>query len=401
LNRQFAAFNLVDYYRAMAGLGSGPRRLLYDVTEESRSAAAALLEAGGATDGRFLVALQLGASKEIRQWPRESFAALGRRIVAAGGRVVVIGGSGDRALAAEVTREVGPAAIDACGRTTIPQLAALLERTDLLITGDTGPMHMAAAVGTPVLGLFFGPALPFDTGAYGDGHVMLHAAVECAPCEHIVQCLNPFCRREITPDLVADAALARIAGDWSQIEELARGSRVVRFYRSGFDELGFFDCTPLGGARVSPAETTRRAYRSMWLAALCGARLRAAQPSGVDDGAFAALGALARDGAQQALRLRTAAARKPVDIAEIERLGAAVEAVDARVQAQGVTHRETAVLTQMFKFGKENLEGEDLGLLAGETVRLHAALAAWCDGMRAALGGVAVDGRQDDASLHQ
>src|SRR5207248_1941798 len=80
------------------------------------------------------------------------------------------------------------------------ELGALLARADVLVTPDTGPMHMAVAVGTPVVALFFGPALPFDTGPYAADHVCLHAEVACAPCDHNVTCLEPFCRDTLAPE---------------------------------------------------------------------------------------------------------------------------------------------------------------------------------------------------------
>ena len=181
LNRRVAAFNLVDYYCAMAGGGGATRRLLYEISPAAGTFADALLAAAGVQRDERLVALQIGASRAIRQWPAVAFAALGRHLAATGHRVVLIGGGADRPLAATVAADLGAHAIDACGKTGVAELGALLARTHLLVSGDTGPMHMAAAVGTPIVGLFFGPASPFDTGPYGADHVLLHATPPCSP----------------------------------------------------------------------------------------------------------------------------------------------------------------------------------------------------------------------------
>src|SRR5262249_10200899 len=153
------------YYKRVAGVPDGPRALAFSVPDSARAAASAFLAAAGATDDTPLVALQLGASRPVRRWPAAQFVALARRLEARlGARVVLCGGGSDRPFAEEIQAALGGTAIDACGRTSIAELGALLERVDVLVTGDTGPMHMAIAVGTPVVGLFFGPALPVDTG---------------------------------------------------------------------------------------------------------------------------------------------------------------------------------------------------------------------------------------------
>jgi ADP-heptose:LPS heptosyltransferase len=418
LNRRVAAFNLVDYYRAMAGGGGATRRLLYDISPAAGTFADALLAAAGVQSGDRLVALQLGASRAIRQWPAAAFAALGRHLAAAGHRVVLTGGGADRALAATVAADLGAHAIDASGKTGVAELGALLARTHLLVSGDTGPMHMAAAVGTPIVGLFFGPASPFDTGPYGADHVLLHATASCGPCDHNVSCLNAFCRDEITPEAVATAVGARLAGDWGAIESLARTRTAMRVYRTAFDVDGLYCCRLIGTPPLEREDALRRAYRATWLAVLgvrpgrarrthdahrllAGVRLLAAAPGTIDVAPFAALARLARDGEETAHRLATEAGQRAFSLDEIERLGRELDILDRTLLEHGGVHADTAVLTQMFKFGKENLEGDDVATLARETAALYGELALEADLMTALLGGAAVEEHEADACLHQ
>jgi hypothetical protein len=96
------------------------------------------------------------------------------------------------------------------GKTNIPALAGVLARCEFLLTGDTGPMHLAAAVGTPTVSLFFGTAYPWETGPYGPGHVILFSDVPCAPCADPAVC--PYghrCKRDLTPSLVRRAIEAQ------------------------------------------------------------------------------------------------------------------------------------------------------------------------------------------------
>ena len=376
LTRRQAPFNLVDCYKRIAGVTAGPRRLRFTVPPGAREQARSLLAAHGHGGGP-LVALQLGASRDIRRWPVASFIALGRELDARlGARLLLCGGSGEQGVAAEVMAALGPRAIDACGRTSVAELGALLEQADVLVTGDTGPMHMAVAVGTPVVALFFGPALPADTGPYAADQVCLHADVPCAPCEHNVTCLEPFCRETLAPGVVAEAVVARRAGDWAGLAAAARWWPAVRCYRTRFDAEGLFDLEPLGEAAVD--EPLRRAYRALWKAVLDGtppAPMGRTLPR--EARAVRGLGALAAEGvalARQAEVLATAGAA--LDLDRLEEAARRLEEVDARLLRFGVIHEPAALLLQVFRFEKEGLEGEDVAALAVATRRLHEDLAA-------------------------
>jgi hypothetical protein len=399
LNRRIAGFNLVDYYRAMAGGGTTLQPLRYEVVPAAAEAAAALLATEGVGADASLVGLQLGASREIRQWPAASFVALGRTLVADGHRVVLVGGRGDRALAATVRAEIGDGVVDACGKTDIAELGGLIRRLDLLVSGDTGPMHMAVAVGTPVVGLFFGPASPFDTGPYGSDNVALHANAPCAPCDHNVTCLQPFCRTEIAPPTVAAVIAARLARDWPTLDHIARATTSARLYRTGFDAAGFYQCEVLGGGGSRHEDELRRAYRATWLALLSHVPPPAPAPGTIDVAPFTGLAVLAREGATLAACLRTAVTRAPFD--EIARLGRELDVLDRTLIEHGSTHPDTVVLTQMFKFGKENLEGDDVATLATETRTLYHELARGADCMATLLGGAENKEDTDHARLHQ
>lgn len=401
LNRRVATFNLVDYYCAMTDTIADTRRLHYIVRPAAAARGAELLAAAGIAGDDRVIALQLGASRAIRQWPTASFTALGRALAAAGFRIMVIGGGGDRALGDTVVEGIGDAAVNTCGRTGVGELGAILARAEALITGDTGPMHMAVAVGTPVIGLFFGPASPFDTGPYGEDHLVLHTGAPCAPCEHVVTCLDPFCRDELAPDAVAAVVLARLGGDWDRLGALARELAPARLYRTGFDADGRFLATALGAPPRRREDALRDAYRATFLHVLEDVPLPEPRPAALDLGPFAALAGLARDGMARAAQLAKVARATRPRIAELERMGRELEVLDEALAEHGATHPDTTVLTQMFTFGKENLEGDDVATLAVWTARLYRDLARGAEAMTALLGGVPVKERSDDARLHQ
>ena len=89
-------------------------------------------------------------------------------------------------------------AINFAGKTTLTELAVLYERAAVVISTDTGPMHLAAAMGTPVVALF-GPTAPWRTGPYGPGHQIITAELECSPCFKR-RCEQTDCMYQISKD---------------------------------------------------------------------------------------------------------------------------------------------------------------------------------------------------------
>jgi len=168
-----------------------------------------LLAAAGVQAGATLVAINPSARWDTKQWPSESFATVGDRLQQNGAaRVVLIGGRDERHVGKQVMRAMRTAPIDLMGQTTLKELIALLRRARLLVTNDSGPMHLAAAVGTPVIALF-GPTDPARTGPYGAGHTVLRSGVPCSPC-FSRRCTNAIeleCLTSIRPENVIEAAM--------------------------------------------------------------------------------------------------------------------------------------------------------------------------------------------------
>ena len=128
-----------------------------------------------------LIALNLGTTWRTKRWDIANFAEVIQQIahLTPDVRIVLTGSSKELALA-----EVLPTSlpiINLIGKTSILQLGALLERCEVYLTCDSGPMHIAAAVGTPTVALF-GPTSPVRHKPYGTGHTIIEKPVECRPC---------------------------------------------------------------------------------------------------------------------------------------------------------------------------------------------------------------------------
>ena len=146
-----------------------------------------------------------------KNWPAASFSEA-IRLLAAGrdARLYVIGGPGDREGAEAIVRAAGVPAANLCGKLSLVESAGLLKRCDALLTNDSGPMHVAAALGVPCV-VPFGPTSPDRTGPWGRGHVVLRAPDACplAPCrKRACPRGDGACLASISPRRAVDAVLS-------------------------------------------------------------------------------------------------------------------------------------------------------------------------------------------------
>ncbi len=160
---------------------------------------------------RSLAAVHPVALWATKLWNVRAFGETARRMRdELGLDVVFTGGAGDRRYMREVMNGEFPPEADFCGRLSLLESAALFERCAVAVTTDTGPMHLAAAMSTPVVALF-GPTDPTRTGPYGNGHTVLRAGLSCSPCFR-KRCDDIQCMDLITPDHVLEAVKDRLGG---------------------------------------------------------------------------------------------------------------------------------------------------------------------------------------------
>ena len=150
---------------------------------------------------KFLIAINPVAKWESKLWPKERFARLADMIIDEyDARIIFTGGSEDRHIIQDIMSAMKGRALNLAGHTTLKMLAALYEKTVLVISTDTGPMHLAAAMETPVVAIF-GPTAPWRTGPYGSSHRVVRADPECSPCFKR-QCETIDCMHQISEDQV-------------------------------------------------------------------------------------------------------------------------------------------------------------------------------------------------------
>ncbi len=137
---------------------------------------------------------------QTKEWTQEGWAELAHLVQEAFGlEIVLVGGVGDRSYVAPIL-EKAPFVRSLCGQTSILELAGLLKLARLIVTVDTGPMHLAVAVGKRVVALF-GPTAPWRTGPFGQGHRVVKLDLPCSPCFK-KKCPEPLCLKGLTPERV-------------------------------------------------------------------------------------------------------------------------------------------------------------------------------------------------------
>lgn len=176
------------------------------LSESERAEAETLLAGAGFAPGTEVLALSPGANWRFRRWRPERFGELAARAAERTGvRSVVLGSADDAGLAGAVVAASSGAAVSLAGRTNLRGLAAVAGRARVFVGNDSGPMHVAASVGTPVVGLF-GPNTPERFGPRGAPSRILRRDFECSPCSQR-ECVRPdeACMDAISVEEVMDA----------------------------------------------------------------------------------------------------------------------------------------------------------------------------------------------------
>ena len=243
-NRKPNRRNLVDWACRIAGLPPCSGKMYFPVPGIDLWAAESLLSEYGVNNDP-LIAVQMGAARSFRQWGADNYCQVIKWLIESKGKIVVLLGTEDEKGEADSVRlRLGKSnqyLIDLIGKTDFKTLGGILKKCRKLITGDTGTMHMASAVGTPVIALFYGTAFPWETGPYGTGHLVLYADEQCAPCFYPEKCISGYaCRKAITPEHVCRAFDISETVSENRSTDIDYSSKTVKLYltyaKPGYDQ---------------------------------------------------------------------------------------------------------------------------------------------------------------------
>lgn len=195
----------MDLLKLIGVRGPAPEVSL-PVGVEGEDAAESVLLAKGARAGKPLIAIHPGSSNPAKIWPKERYAELIRKIKQEIDLdVAILGTKDEKTLADKIIEEAGVKVVSLVGELDLRELGAVLKKAELFIGNDAGPMHMAAALKTPVVAIFgrnIGGVSPLRWGPWGKGHTVFHETPGCDPC-HDATCPYDYrCLKMVTVDAV-------------------------------------------------------------------------------------------------------------------------------------------------------------------------------------------------------
>jgi len=205
------------------GVPPGRKEIYLPSNSEADHWADRFLEEQGVKPGELVIGINPGAFKQAKRWPEPRYAQLCDALVGEfKARVIIFQGPGEDEVIERVLSVMKGKAIIA--KTGVKELAAISRRCRLFIGNDTGPTHVAAASGTPVIALF-GPADPERSRPWGRGHVVIKKDVPCSPCTRKI-CQTQTCMESITVEEVLQAVRLQLerTGKSDSGEPFANGS---------------------------------------------------------------------------------------------------------------------------------------------------------------------------------
>jgi heptosyltransferase I len=191
---------------SILGLDKGPPDFSFPIPQSAKTRVDSLLRQYG-INGADLVIMAPGTIWETKHWGNDKFGQVARHLMSKGFGVVLIGSQRERIVCEQVAH-LAPGAVDLAGMTTLSELAALIDRSTISITNDSGPMHLAVALHRPVVSVF-GPTDPVWIGPYGRANAALQTDLPCSPCylRRIKHCTHAHaCMQGVSPGEVIERA---------------------------------------------------------------------------------------------------------------------------------------------------------------------------------------------------
>jgi len=405
-NRPFNTFNLVDLFSKAGDITLEGKSVEIKESSGDSEKVDRILKDHLVDDKEVLIGFQAGSSLEGRRWPASHFAKLGDRLIHDfNARIVLFGVKAESKIGDSIVSEMKSSekVINLIGKTDITALTGLVGRCDYLITNDTGTMHIAAALNTTIVGLFFAHAHPPETGPYSEGQLLFQADIPCAPCSYGVDCNDVVCVEKLSPEYVGEMVATHIAdGKWSSPLQLGTPKELKVFVTERAPD-SCLRMRRLNSTELSHTELFSWIYRRLWLDTLgqqssiknidhchelvefVRSNFSISRDSKIWNETNSTLVELmtlkkmGEAGAKLSLEIMKEIKSQKQVRDSLVRVADQITKLDQSINLMGLTHLEIKPITDMFNKRKENIDGNDLRVMAEMTLSCYEKLILECE----------------------
>lgn len=386
-NRDYNSINLVDILRCSVGVNQHPRHLVYEISKEGLEFGEKFFVANDIDNDGPIIALQAGASQEKRQWDPPLFAKLIKMFIEQmNARVILTGTPSELKISEQILKLYNhPRICSAIGKTNIPQLASLLKKSDVLVTGDTGTMHLSIATGTPVVAAFLASAYCFETGPYGPGNFVLQPQIECGPCNPNFRCFKTDCHNHITPEMIYSLVQIRLETPQGEEDRIVlpdplKNQKLAAIYLTQFDQDGFLEFRHLAGENSKNGlsakiyNLAKNSYRALWKEEFEKINYPALPPginreldskNFIDRGLAQAI-ELSHEGISKLEKLAAAVNDLKTGPDVLRELNSRLAEIDKEIEYVGLSCPVLGAIIRIFLMEKENIRGDEILNLASD-----------------------------------
>ncbi len=256
-NRKVSVLNLVDLYERTIKTNKTQNKqhvnkIYLDTKkideEHDGNKEFEVLKKYGIEESDNIVSFAIGASTELKKWRYDYFAELAKMFLNGDikTKVVLLGAKYDVKAGGFIESIVAnERLINLTGKTSVADLVYIVRRSNLLITHDTGTMHIGVAVGTKLIVIYTGNVGFLETGPYAENRLLVIPDIGCFPCDFNLKCLNPVCQGLIKPEYIYDMSLMVLEKENDYAQKLSdyKNSGIIP-YLSRFDSKKFIDYLP-------------------------------------------------------------------------------------------------------------------------------------------------------------
>ncbi len=256
-NRKVSVLNLVDLYERTIRTNKTQykqhvNKIFLDAKknneEHDGNKEFEVLKKYGIEENDTVISFAIGASTELKKWRYDYFAELAKMLLNGDTKtkVLLLGANYDVKAGGFIESMVAnDRLINLTGKTSVSNLVYVVQRSNLLITHDTGTMHIGVAVGTKLIVIYTGNVGFLETGPYAENRLLVIPDIGCFPCDFNLKCLNPVCQGLIKPEYIYDMSLMVLEKENDYAQKLCdyKNSGIIP-YLSRFDSKKFIDYLP-------------------------------------------------------------------------------------------------------------------------------------------------------------